>query len=120
MQFTIKEALGSLPSLVELGKRPIPMRVALSVAHNARAIKAESDKYEKRRKEKVKELGEKDAEGNTNVKTEHLDEFNDFIADMLDEVVEIEVETIPITGFPENFEVESNMLVDIGWMITTT
>lgn len=118
MKLNTKDALSSIQSLRMLGQKNLPMQVSITIAGNIRAFRDVSEEYEKRRKVLVESMGEKDEQGNMTVKEENLDAFQGEMESLLNEPVEISVKTVSLGDFPEGFDVEPNMLVDLGWLIT--
>lgn len=118
MKMTINQALLSNQALQQFGTNKINIDVSLKLAGNQRILKEVATEYEKRRNETVKKYGEPNGGGTHKVKDENTDKFQDAITLIMEEVVDLDLKTISLSDLPVKFEIESNTLVPLEWMIT--
>lgn len=115
-----KMALMSFHALQQLGGGKLPFQVSMDIAHNQRVLSPFVDDYEERRKELVVKMGVLDeATGHHNVAEKNQKKFSDTMEEW--SKVEHEFEGLKIVDmgdFGKNFQVESNVLVPLEWMIT--
>lgn len=117
---TSKIALMSFQALQQIGSGKLPFQVAMNIAHNQRLLSDFADDYEARRKELVVKMGELDeSTGHHSVIPKNQQKF----ADELEAWGKVEhdfegMKTVDMGDFGKAFQVESNALVPLSWMIT--
>lgn len=119
VKLKVSEAVNSAAALQQMGMGKLPIQVAMVLADNQRKLNDIGEIYNKRRNDLIEELGEWDDEVEANkVKKENIREFKERMTVLDDEEVELEIRTVSIRDLGVEFEVESNVLVALHWMIT--
>lgn len=117
MKMTIENAINASQCLMQFGQKELPFQVALVIANNQRVLQDVGKEYEKRRLALVDALGEKDEEtGKTNVTPQNQRKFQDEITAIVEEEIELDLQTIAQDKLGDDFKIDSNSLVYLQWL----
>ena len=92
IELTVQEMIDSLPMLKELAGKQLKSKVAYKVARLLRDVQKESDIFDAARMKLINQYGQKDEnnelirdeKGNVYIQTEHIDDFNNELKDLLE------------------------------------
>lgn len=122
MKITVKDAAASLIALRQFGQLKIPFQPSMMIAKNGKILQEVEDEFQRRRQLLGKELGEVDEQGNTVILPANVDYFQEKMAEILNEELDLDLKTVSLDELKGDNErppdVEPNLLVPLQWMIT--
>ena len=119
MKMTIETAMNTNAALGQFGQKKLPFQMALTVATNLEKLQNVAKEYDKRRMDKVRELGKEHEEtGQMQVAPENQAAFTKWMNDLVEEEIEIKLHPINTDALGSDFEVEPNILVHLKWLFS--
>lgn len=112
----LSELVKSATAIKELGNCKMPAILSLKIAKIIKQISQEVDQFTEVRSKRIIELGEKQENGEYQVKGEALETLTKELEEILEQTAEIKAEKLKISDF-ESIEIEANHLAALDWLI---
>ena len=109
IEVKMSEILSALPILEELSKKTFKGIIAFKIARVIKKLREESEIFNEVRRKAVENFAEKDEKGNLiisddgiiKLQEDKINECNNSILEILNEVVKLEIEKLPLELFEE-------------------
>ena len=109
IEVKMSEILSALPILEELSKKTFKGIIAFKIARVIKKLREESEIFNEVRRKAVENFAEKDENGNLiisndgiiKIQEDKINECNILILEILNEVVKLEIEKLPLELFEE-------------------
>jgi hypothetical protein len=114
MKLKLGQLIDARGALRAIGAERLPVKLAYRIQRNMRKIDIELREVDEANLKLIRELGEKQPDGNWHVKPENLDAFRDAMKALRDEDIEIDIRAVSIDELP--VDVAPLTLMDLDFM----
>jgi len=96
MKLYLRQLVSARESLQQFGGEKLPVKLAYRIQRNLRKINNELQDFEEARLELVRKYGKQNEKGFMEVVPENMEAFNADLKTLLDEEVDVDIQSIPI------------------------
>lgn len=112
MKISLGQIKLSEQALVRLSNEALPIQIAFQVSRLIRQLGPELQNLENQRLKLVHKYGQTDTDsGQTTVPPENIPQFTEEMTPLLDTLIQIDFEKIPLSKFPEEVKLSSTDLL---------